>query len=297
MSVTWLASYPKSGNTWVRALLTPFLEGGDKELAVDRIGCDASPRFRNALDWRLAVDCSLMRLDEVEEYHPELSLQLCRSRAGVPAAVKVHSANTRNRDGVLLFPPEAGSVVYIVRNPLDVAASVAPFFDWTIERTAEVMADESYILNDVPDRPSTMLPERLLSWSGHVRSWLDGGGPPVHLVRYEDLHSDTEASLNGILRFMGLTPDAARVRRAVEETGFDRLQSQEAQTGFPQHSPTARAPFFRRGKAGGWREEVPSEVALRLVQDHRDMMLRLGYGDAVADVESQAAAVPVEPCA
>ena len=70
---------------------------------------------------------------------------------------------------------------------------------------------------------SDQLRQRMLSWSGHVRSWMDESGLPVHMVRYEDLHRNTEATFCEVVRFCGLPYDEARVLKAVAFSDFHEL--------------------------------------------------------------------------
>ena len=121
-----------------------------------------------------------------------------------------------------------------------------------------------------------VLPQPLLTWSGHVASWIEQRELPVHVVRYEDLLADTGAAFEAVLRFAGLEPEAQRLARAVEHTRFDRLRAQEERSGFQEKPPTARF-FFRAGRAGAWREALSHEQVRTLVDAHAPLMERFGY--------------------
>ncbi|WP_420456406.1 sulfotransferase domain-containing protein [Rubrivirga sp.] len=282
--VIWLASYPKSGNTWTRALLAGYF--GEGAFDLNHLGADVALGGLRSLGDLLGVDPHLFHPHELLEYRPEAARQLARDVADrdVPAIHKLHSANHPTGRGTPVFPAGAGRALYVVRNPLDVAASWAPFFGVTLDQAVETLSDEGFVLNQLRGRFREILPETLLSWSGHVRSWLDAPGVPVHVLRYEDLQADAPAAFAEALRFIGHDPDPARVEAAVEAAQFDRLQAREAEEGFREHTPRARAPFFRKGKSGGWREELTPEQARRVVADHREVMQRLGYGDLVDEV-------------
>ena len=62
-----------------------------------------------------------------------------------------------------------------------------------------------------------VLPQPLLTWSGHVASWLEQGELPMHVVRYEDMLADPEGGFGGVLRFTGFEPDAGRAELSREE--------------------------------------------------------------------------------
>ena len=285
--VVWLASYPKSGNTWTRAFLAAYL--GEGAFDLNDLGDGLHHGGLRAIDALLGVDPALLRRDEVMAYRPAVAHQLAADLAarGRRTFAKLHSANLAMDAGGLPFPAGAGRALYIVRNPLDVAASMAPFFGWTHDRAVTVLGDDGFVLNERRDgRFMRILPEPLASWSTHVRSWLDAPGVPVHTLRFEDLKADAVGAFTRALEFVGEAPDPGRVALAVEAARFENLRQREADEGFKEHARRATAPFFRKGRVGGWRDELTSEQARRVVADHRETMLRLGYADAVAQVDA-----------
>ena len=285
--IVWLASYPKSGNTWTRALLAAYF--GEGAFDLNNLGSGIRLGGIRSLDDLIGVDPSHLRLDEVLAYRPRAARVLARDVANEegPLFSKIHSANHPTPSGERVFPSDVGRALYVVRNPLDVVTSAAPFFDWTLDQAVEVLGDEGFILNHRPGRFAKIIPEPLLTWSNHVRSWLDAPGLSAHVLRYEDLQADPAAAFTGALRFVGVEPDGDRVAAAVETARFDRLREREAEEGFREHPRMATAPFFRKGKTGTWREELSPAQARRVVADHRETMLRLGYADAVAEVEGR----------
>lgn len=91
---------------------------------------------------------------------------------------------------------------------------------------------------------------------------------------------------------MGLSADAAAIDAALEACRFERLQAQEAERGFREKAPRA-ASFFRRGEAGGWRDDLTPDLVAQIVQNHAPMMRRFGYLDeAVAWLETHPAPTP-----
>jgi aryl sulfotransferase len=96
-------------------------------------------------------------------------------------------------------------------------------------------------------------------------------------VRYEDLLQQPDRVFAAVVRFCGLPFDEDRVHRAVTFSRFDELRRQEQAHGFRERRERASAPFFRRGRAGSGREELPDELAQRLVHAHRDTLRRLNY--------------------
>ena len=280
-AVAWLVSYPKSGNTWLRAVLTNYLREDDAPASINALlGKGAS--VREAFDEFLGAESSDMTATEVERHLAQFREWLPESRwaaqhpefVGAPFIAKTHDAY-RVAHGPARFPP-TGVAVYLLRNPLDVAVSYAHHSNLSIDRMIAWMNREDSSESRTPEGAFQRFPELLDTWSGHVSSWTEQTDIPVHVARYEDLLADPHAGFAAIVRFLGLGEDPARLRQAVERSGFERLQAQEAEFGFVDKQPTAHS-FFRRGVAGSWMGALAPEQVLALVEAHGDAMARFGY--------------------
>jgi hypothetical protein len=164
--------------------------------------------------------------------------------------------------------------VYLVRNPLDVACSLAPHMNWTLDHTIQVMATRDYALIS----PHSVV-EIIGSWSQNVESWTNGDGLPVVVLRYEDMITSPAAAFASVVAEAGLPASAEQIQRAADFAAFGRLSSQE--TGSDRDkSEDGSAPdrkFYRQGKAGGWRETLSANQVKRIVAAHQDQMARFGY--------------------
>ena len=287
--VVWLASYPRSGNTWLRALLTNYLGGGEDPTSINALIGGSAFVGREVFDEELGVSSSDLTPEEILRYRALLH-ELLAADLPRPTFVKVHDAFLRTA-GRLLFPPAATlGAIYVVRNPLDVAVSYARFWNWPLARAVAELKDPAAALSPSAGKIHGVLPQPLTTWSGHVASWLDQRALPTHVVRYEDLAADTGTAFTAALRFAGIEPDARRVARAVGHARFDRLRAQEERSGFHDKPPTARF-FFRAGRAGAWREALSPEHVRTLVDAHAPLMERFGYlSEAEAFLAGQDAA-------
>lgn len=276
--IVWLASYPKSGNTWVRLLAAAYAAPAAHQLDINAAEERLHAASRTLFDHVIGLEASELTPAEIDRLRPVVYREL-DEEAEAPLWIKVHDCWRCTADGEPLFPPAVTAVaIYIVRDPRAVAPSFASHYSLSVDDAIARMADPAYTIEVPGAGLKSQLHQPVGTWSRHVLSWLDQRALPVHLVRYEDLHAAPEAVFAGILQAAGVPVDAKRLAGAVDQTRFDRLQAQEAAVGFKER--LAGSPrFFRRGQAAGWRAELtPAQVA-RIVADHGPVMARLGYLD------------------
>ncbi len=274
--LVWLASYPKSGNTWVRLFLTAYTHPEWEEVDINAVDVSLHAGNRDIFDQVIGLEASDLTPAEIERFRPDVYRQLA-AEAEEPLFIKVHDRWRRTPDDGSLFPPEiTAATIYIVRDPRAVAPSYASHYGVSIDTAIDQMAGPDSTLALPRDRLPSQLPQPMGSWSQHVTSWLDQPELPVHLVRYEDLHAAPETYFAEILRRASLPVAADRLAAALAQTRFERLQAQEAAMGFKERLSAAPR-FFRQGRPDRWREELtPAQIA-RIERDHGVVMARLGY--------------------
>jgi aryl sulfotransferase len=273
--IVWLASYPKSGNTWLRVLLTNYLRDTGEPADINHLLGGPGAGSRESFDQWAGIEGSALDPNVVDRLRPQVYRCVARD-ADDTLFMKVHDAWTLVDTGEPMFPADVTlGVVYIIRNPLDLAGSCAHHWGTSIEAAVERMCGGS--AERLPARHG-QLRQRVGSWSDHVRSWVDDSGGPVHVVRYEDLSVDPCRVFGGVVTSCGLGYDEDRVKNAVAFSSFAELQRQEASAGFQERSTAAPGGFFRRGEVGSWCDELPNHMAERLTAAHRETMERYGYG-------------------
>jgi len=274
--IVWLASYPKSGNTWIRVFLTNFLRNGEAPADIRELDGRTVASARALFDEAVGVAASDLTPSQVERYRPAVYEQIAAEHPE-RLYLKIHDAFTRTSEGVPLVTAKAtAGVLYVVRNPLDVAVSFAFHKGVPPGDMVSHLNDPGFCFGSDVHRLPNQLPQRLLTWSGHVRSWLDDSGLPVHVVRYEDLLLSPMETFSKLLAFAGLDPDLGRVQKAIAFSSFDILKAQESAHGFWERSTVAER-FFREGRIGDWRNHLTEAHAGRIAADHGPVMKRLGY--------------------
>ncbi|WP_127089093.1 sulfotransferase domain-containing protein [Aquabacter cavernae] len=272
----WLASYPKSGNTWLRLMIQVCLSGAG--IDINRIS--VAPQIginRRVFDDAMGVSASDLTPDEVLLWRPAV-LRARAANLSKPLILKTHEHRYPLANGDWLHPPECSlGAVYVVRDPRDVAISLARHLRMTIDRSIEIMASADMRIAVAPHRLNISLVDCWGSWSANVGSWLAPGTFPVSVVRFEDLRADPARELARVLPNLALSADAATIAAAVEATAIGKLRAQESVEGFREWKGDGT--FFGSGEAGGWRRKLSAEQARRIVADHGDVMKRLHYLD------------------
>jgi hypothetical protein len=276
--IIWLASYFKSGNTWFRVFLTNLLQEADAPVSINELHSTPIASARDIFDAYVGVQSSDLTVDEIDRLRPELYIQLAED-TDKPLFMKVHDAWTFVDDENPLFPEGATSgVIYFIRNPLDVAVSLAHHSGVDYNKIISYMSDPTYSSGHKSDRLHSQLRQKLLSWSAHVLSWTASVPFPVCVLRYEDMKTHPLQTFERAVRFANLHHSGAQIQQALEFSAFDELQRQEAAQGFKEKSPACER-FFRVGRIGAWQTQLSEEQAQRIVNDHREVMRRFGYLD------------------
>ena len=281
--IIWLASYPKSGNTWFRVFLTNLLRGGDTPADINELERTPMASARGIFDDALGFEASDLTADEIDRLRPELYIHLAEN-AEEQLFMKIHDAYTYLEDTRPLIPQNATHcALYFIRNPLDVAVSFAHHNGWDCATSAIKMADNAFAFCSKPGLLHNQLRQKLLSWSGHVLSWVDKAPFPVCVIRYEDMKSQPLETFTKAIRFAGLNHTGEQIQKALDFSSFDVVQRQEEAEGFEEKSP-ASSRFFRKGQVGSWREELNESQASKIVHDHREVMRRFGYLDEKGNI-------------
>lgn len=270
----WLASYPKSGNTWFRVLLTNFLSDSDEPAVIDDLEKTPIASSRGHFDQLYGIDSADLYLDEIDEMRP-LMYDCWKDNEGMQFH-KVHDAYTYVNGEPLLGNPTDQAAICLIRNPLDVAISFAHHSGHEeVDKTIKHMAQEDFCLCGTDKTMPNQLRQKHLTWSKHVKSWENA---PIDklFIRYEDMVADPIKEFTRAIIFLGLDAGEQRIKKAVDFSSFERLKKQEKEKGFREKAPNAKS-FFRKGKASDYKETLSKEQINQVIKDHKEVMLKYGF--------------------
>lgn len=274
--LVWLASYPKSGNTWLRAFLyglyRVILGDAPDEIDVNRMNDFSTDERALALYERYVEGPPEEAAAEtIAAARPRVQEDIFKAANGT-ALMKTHNARIRDRGWPLINQNVSAGAIYVVRNPLDVVISFAHFRAESIDRCIVDMATPGFGVGTSSDGVYFVTG----TWSEHVRSWTATPHPAVHVVRYEDLLDKPAESFAAVAAHVLMRPTADQLEKAIALAAFDRLRKAEQDKGFREKPETAER-FFRAGRAHQWREVLTEAQVERIVADHREQMARFGY--------------------
>lgn len=270
--ICWVASYPKSGNTWIRLLLQAYTLGYAN---LETLGNGPTQGLFEERYWGSAYPGDLRTLSDMSKLH-YLSAVLCNAVKLERGDVWVKTHDSRTMQGISLQPQSLTKAsVYVVRDPRDVAPSYAAYKNCTIDEAIDHMSKEHY-LTKRSSHGYQFAWEYLNTWSGHVKSWM---GEKCHqntmIVKYEELHEDAAYILETLADLFE-AKGVVSIEDAVGMCEFEKMKKQEQEHGFYESEHQSES-FFRVGKVGGWKEVLNDQQVERIETAHGEVMELLDY--------------------
>lgn len=270
--IIWLASYPKSGNTWVRAFLASYIRDGEDLSMADLNTFAIGDMDRHPYD--VCFSAEQQRQFKAMGTGPE-RLDVHAHIADTVEAnplVKTHGNYRMPACDPAFNLSVTKSIVYVVRNPLDMVVSMSDHYGMTLDRAVEAIQSADFKIG----AHDATVEQYLGTWSSHAVNWFTGPTAPRMILRYEDMLRDPMRAFGELVGFLKIGDDPAKLQRAVEKSSFSSLQKKEQEQGFAEKSPNSER-FFRKGQSGGWRDILSDAQAKKIVAAHGAVMKKLGY--------------------
>ncbi|MFB9149705.1 sulfotransferase domain-containing protein [Roseovarius ramblicola] len=271
-SIVWMASYPKSGNTWTRIFLANYLANAREPVPINQahrvaLGDSVTKMYRMVAGGALDVS----DIDRTLRLRPRVLRGIVANNADINL-VKTHNARVVAR-GVQLIPENVTrSAIYIMRNPLDMVLSYARHYGMTLEKAVETVCHPD---NANPPDEVTVA-QFMNTWSEHVRSWTGKSEYPVLVLRYEDMLADPRTAFARVVQHLGMPLDMERLDRAILFSSFEELSEQEKKQGFVEKSEHTER-FFAKGQKDQWKTDLPARLVKKMKHAHRKVMKQFGY--------------------
>jgi len=269
--IIWLSSFPKSGNTWVRHLLSNYFFNNQKnfDFNIDK----KIARIRIKKNLRTEIDKNNIIKSINSSFHHWLRSQKELKIEGNFCFLKNHNANVNFNNSFFTDESCTLAIVYIVRDPRDVVISASHYWDqsidWTIDKICQDQYFTGYNPNDLTDY------EFFSTWQNNLISWTRADNIkniPKIIIRYEDLILDIEKEfyrlLSFINKFTGEEVNWEQLKFSIKSSSFETLS---------KHEEKNKKKFFKKGKKNQWKNKLSDEQILKIEKNLKNGMLSLNY--------------------
>lgn len=271
--IIWIASYPKSGNTWIRSFLTSYLYSNENEFNFDNL------KHIQAFGQLKHYKNNISNFNDINQISNSwIKIQEKINQDKVVKFFKTHNGLYKIGNSFFTNKQNTLGAIYIVRDPRDIAISASHHYGKDHKATVEMLFDngniETFIENGQEYTRSV-----IGSWSNHFGSWNSLRNDEKVILRYEDLHSKPEVECKKLLkfisRFMNIKISDEKISKSLQSTNFNKLKDLEKNTGFVEQHKERE--FFRSGNVGEWKTALDKKLSDKIENRFLKEMSQLGY--------------------
>ena len=282
--IFWIASYPKSGNTWLRTLISAYYYSKDgifNQSILKNIG--QFPEKRHFVDFNYnpgnVTDTAKFWIKSQEKINKDKKIRFFKTHN---IFGKVNNYDFTNKDN-------SAGCIYIVRDPRNVITSLENHYEMHHEEALKWITNLNKYIYDVhkikEDGYSNF--QFISSWSMNYKSWNIQKKIPIKIIKYEDLLKETFVVFKDIVEFVNKTLnikekiDINKLKNSVNSTNFNKLKNDEKNNGFIEavlsKKNEKKIPFFNLGPDNDWRKILDKDKQEKLTNIFKDDLIELGY--------------------
>ena len=276
--IIWLASYPKSGNTLLRSILSAYFYSEEGDFKFNNLyKISQFPAVDHFL--RLGVNPN----DESEVFKNFINAQNLINEEGKAKFFKTHSRLCQMYGSNFTDLKNTLGVIYIVRDPRNVVTSFAHHYNLTVDQATEALFDEKRFMLKTDKNCSVSLG----SWNSNFKSWKELEKKNKYLlVKYEDLVDKKKSTMLKIFKFLDylglkVNLDMVRLNKAIKSTDFDKMKNLEKNETFYEavvdEKTGKRKAFFNLGPKNDWRSILGEKNREKIEECFKEEMRELGY--------------------
>ncbi len=278
--IIWIASYPKSGNTWLRAMLSAYFYSNNGNFSFDLL--DNIKEFPKHSEYLNKISVGKNLAEIAKEWIPaqaELNLKYSDSTFFLKthsAICNIEGSNFTNKKNTL-------AAIYVVRDPRNIITSLSNHFNLSIEKSLELISDKNKIISNPTNENKNIGLTVLSNWQTHYQSWRDWKSVKVKIIKYEDLLYSPKDMLINILNFlkefMKVKINENKINNVVKSTEFEKLKLYEKKYGFKESIAMTdqSKKFFNLGPNNNWKKLLDKETSETICKYFKNEMKELRY--------------------
>jgi len=281
--IIWIASYPKSGNTWIRSMLSSYLYTESGKFTFETLKKIERFSVRN-------------KKINGTKYQSQVSKEWIPTQEFINKDNKIHFLKTHNamcsiNQNKFTDKNNTKAAIYIVRDPRNVITSISNHYEFNIDESLDFLTNKRKIIFPNKNENNETLPKTqndfnfLGDWQDHYLSWKDIGFCPVKIIKYEDILSDPKKIFTEILIFLSklfdLKIDYNKIDNSISTTSFQFLSNMENKQGFEEAAFSSKEKkkikFFNLGQKNDWRKILDKKIAKKMEIHFKNVMSELNY--------------------
>jgi len=288
--IFWVSSYPRSGNTWLRLILCGLFFTKDGNLENLDI-LKKIPKLDSLNNFKFIKEISTKDYNlifEDNEYNEETLVTYSKYWIEAQKKIKInekkyaffktHNARVKLNENYYTSELTTCGFIYLSRDPRDIVLSYSKHINKNINSTIDLL-NNNKIMGKY--KSNNRMPEIILNWKDHYRSWKKFTAVPNLFLRYEDLSYDIQKEINKIINFfytnfhIDISNKDEKIKNIIKSTNFNNLKNIENKNGFIEKSEFSN--FFRSGKTKQWAKELNQNQKNLIEQLFKDQMIELKY--------------------
>ena len=282
--IFWISSYPKSGNTWLRILLSSYYftkDGFYDESVLKNIDQFPQKKFFDQFNYdpRVVTDTIKFWIKAQEKINQDKKLRFFKTHNAFGALNNFHFTNKNNSIGC----------VYVVRDPRNVITSLKNFYEMNDDQAFKWITNKNQYIYDVNkfEKDGYSDFQFISSWDTNFESWKVQKKIPIKIIRYEDLLNQTFKIVSEVITFINQTTDnnekinKNKIKNVINSSSFSKLQDKEKNEGFSE-APKSKGgdkkiPFFNLGPKNNWKIILNDDLKDKLNNIFKKKLEELSY--------------------
>ncbi len=282
--IFWIASYPKSGNTWIRALISSYYYTEDGIFNESKIhNIDQFPQKKYFKDFKydqtIVNDTARLWLKAQKKINLDKRLRF----------FKTHNVFGNLNGNPFTDNSNSIGAIYVVRDPRNVITSLKNHYELNDDQAYSWIINENNYIYDTHNFEEDGYSDFqfISSWSTNYKSWKVQKKIPIKIIKYEDLLNETYLIFKDLINFINMLVNNSeqinrdKLKKVIDSTLFDKLRKEEQDKGFTEsvvsRDGRRKIPFFNLGPKNDWNKILNIKMAKKIEEVFADSMKDLSY--------------------